>query len=137
MSYRDIAKVQLKVDEGTKFKPYRDTAGKLTIGTGRNLDDKGLSPQEVDFLLENDLNDAEYDARELFPTFDQLSDARKAVLINMAFNLGRERLRLFRKLRKAVDALDFESAYVEMVSSTWADQTGPRATRLAKQMKDG
>jgi lysozyme len=137
LTYRDIARAQLRVDEGVKPKPYRDTLGKLTIGVGRNLDDVGLSSEEISFLLENDITIAEGVAKELFPSFDQLSDARKAVLINMSFNLGRERLRLFRKLRKAVESQDFDSAYVEMISSQWADQVGVRATRLAKAMKDG
>jgi lysozyme len=137
LTYRDIVRAQLRVDEGVKPKPYRDTVGKLTIGVGRNLDDVGLSSDEISFLLENDITTAEGVAKELFPSFDQLSDARKAVLINMSFNLGRERLRLFRKLRKAVESQDFDSAYVEMISSQWADQVGVRATRLAKAMKDG
>jgi lysozyme len=136
-SYRDIARDQLRVDEGVKNKPYRDTAGKLTIGVGHNLDDDGLSPKAIAFLLEEDIDAAEYDARALFPNFDDLSDNRKAVLINMAFNLGPEGLSLFRKFRRAVTALDFDTAYVELVSSLWADQVGVRATRLAKQMKDG
>ena len=137
MSYRDIVRAQLRVDEGVKNKPYRDTKGKLTIGVGHNLDDKGLSPKAIAFLLEEDMDDAEYDARSLFPNFDDLSDARKAVLINMAFELGQEGLSLFRKFRKAVIAGDFDTAYVEMVSSLWADQVKVRATRLAKAMKDG
>ena len=137
MSYRDIARAQLRVDEGVKNKPYRDTKGKLTIGVGHNLDDKGLSPEAIAFILEKDIDDAEYDARSLFPNFDDLSDARKAVLIQMAFNLGSAGLTLFRKFRKAVAGQDFDSAYVEMVSSLWADQVGARAVRLAKAMKDG
>jgi GH24 family phage-related lysozyme (muramidase) len=40
VTYRDIAKAQLKVDEGIKSKPYRDSLGKWTIGVGRNLDDR-------------------------------------------------------------------------------------------------
>ena len=62
MTYRDIVKAQLKVDEGVKLKPYKDTVGKLTIGCGRNLDDIGISYTEVDYLLENDLNMAEVTA---------------------------------------------------------------------------
>jgi lysozyme len=137
VNYRDIAKAQLKIDEGTRLKPYRCTAGKLTIGVGRNLEDKGLSAREVDFLLENDLTDAERDARALFITFDKLSEARKAVLINMAVNLGRDRLAAFRKLRKAVEEEDWGEAARQMLDSLWASQVGPRATRLAKAMEVG
>lgn len=137
MNFREIAREQLRTDEGVKAKPYRDSVGKLTIGCGRNLDDVGLSSAEIAMLLENDIDRATVDAQALFPTFDELSDNRKAVLVNMTFNLGKERLGLFRKLRRAIAALDFNSAYVEMVSSQWADQVGARATRLAKLMKDG
>lgn len=137
MSHLDIARAQLRVDEGVKSKPYRDTVGKWTIGCGRNLDDVGLSPEEIDFLLDNDINRAEADAKDLFPTFDLLSDVRKAVLINLSFNIGKVRLAQFKKLRKAVTSEDYEQASVEMLTSLWADQVGQRANRLAKQMRDG
>lgn len=137
MTYRDIARAQLRVDEGVKSKPYRDTVGKLTIGCGRNLDDVGLSDDEIGLLLENDINRADETARKLFPGFDSLSDARKAVLVNMAFNLGETRLALFRKFKRAILEEDYEQASVEMLTSLWADQVGQRAFRLAKQMRDG
>jgi lysozyme len=135
MSYRDIAKAQIKVDEGVRFKVYRDSLGIETVGVGRNIRDKGLSMQEVDFLLDNDLSDAERDARAIFPTFDKLSDIRKAVLLNMSFNMGRERLSKFKKLRAAVQDEDWAEAARQMILSTWATQVGARATRLAKQME--
>lgn len=135
MTYRDIAKAQLKVDEGVRFKVYRDSLGIETIGVGRNIRDKGLSALEVDLLLENDLKDAEVDARALFPTFDKLTDIRKSVLLNLAFNLGRERLSKFKKLRAAVQDEDWAEAARQMLLSTWATQVGARATRLAKQME--
>ena len=135
MTYRDIAKAQIKVDEGVRFKVYRDSLGIETVGVGRNIRDKGLSMQEVDLLLDNDLTDAERDARAIFPTFDKLSDIRKAVLLNMSFNMGRERLSKFKKLRKAVQDEDWAEAARQMILSTWATQVGARATRLAKQME--
>ena len=45
-------------EEGMKLKPYRCPAGKLTIGVGRNLEDKGLSNEEALFLLQNDIIEA-------------------------------------------------------------------------------
>ena|SRR5678816_3388503 len=137
MTYRDIVRVQLKVDEGVRVKPYRDSVGKLTIGVGRNLDDVGISAKELEFLLDNDIDAAEKTAQTLFPSFDELSDARKAVLVNMAFNVGQARLSGFSKLRAAVERKDFEAASREMLDSGWASQVGPRATRLAAQMRNG
>lgn len=137
MTYRDIVRVQLKVDEGVRVKPYRDTVGKLTIGVGRNLDDVGVSAKELEFLLDNDIDAAERTARVLFTAFDDLSDARKAVLVNMAFNLGQARLSGFSKFRAAVERKDFDTASREMLNSGWATQVGSRATRLAAQMSAG
>lgn len=137
MKCRDICRAQLKIDEGKRNKPYRDTVGKLSIGIGRNLDDKGLSDEEIAYLLDNDITDAERDARHLFPTFDKLTEVRKAVLVNLCFNLGRERAAGFKKLRKAIQDEDWSQASRELVNSLWASQVGPRATRLAKQMELG
>ena len=137
MSYRDIAREQLRVDEDEKLKPYRCTEGALTIGVGRNLDAKGIRPDESALMLENDINDAEADARALVPSFDSLSEPQKAALVNMAFNLGRDRLRGFRKFLAAIAARNFEQAATEMMDSLWAAQVGARAKRLAKQIRIG
>jgi lysozyme len=137
VSHREIVKAQLRIDEDLRRFPYRDSVGKLTIGVGRNLDDVGLRPDEIDLMLENDIGEAEGDARELFPSFDALSDARKAVLLNMCFNLGRSRLSAFHKFRAAVADGDWERAAAEMIESKWAAQVGIRAQRLAKQMREG
>lgn len=137
MSYTDIVKAQLRVDEAVRAKPYKDTVGKLTIGVGRNLDDVGLRPDEIDYLLDNDVRVAEGDARTLFTNFPTLSDNRKAVLVNMSFNLGRERLAQFHMFRQAVLAEDFSKAADEMLDSAWAKQVGLRAARLSKMMREG
>ena len=137
MKARDILRNQLRVDEGVRLKPYRDTVGKLTIGCGRNLDDVGISMEEVAYMLDNDITEAERVARTLFTNYDSLSEVRKAVLSNMAFNLGQPRLAAFRKLRKAVQEEDWAEASRQMLQSLWASQVGARATRLAKQMEVG
>lgn len=137
MTYREITKAQLRIDEGWKAKPYRDSVGKLTAGCGRNLDDIGLHDDEISLMLDNDLVSAEATAKTLFPSFDSLSDNRKAALLNMAFNLGQERLAGFHDFRTAIAAEDFEKASAAMLDSRWAAQVGARATRLAKQIREG
>lgn len=136
MTYRDIAKAQLRLDEGCKAKPYRDTVGKLTAGIGRNLDDVGLRDNEIALMLENDVQDAERVARGLVPGFDKLGENRKAVLLNMAFNLG-PRLGAFVETLRHVNAGEFDKAADSMLDSLWAKQVGARADRLAKMMKEG
>lgn len=137
MNYRDIARAQLKVDEGEKLKPYHCTAGALTIGVGRNLDAKGIRPDESALMLENDIRDAEADARYLFKGFDFLSENRKAVLLNMSFNLGRDRLSGFQRFISAVGQGNYSGAAKEMEDSAWFRQVGDRAKRLQKQMREG
>lgn len=137
MNFRDICRTHLKVDEGVRSKLYRDSLGIWSIGVGRNVQEKGLRPDEIDLLLSNDMADAELDARALFPGFDDLSENRKAALLNMSFNLGRDRLAGFRNMRAAVLAGDFDRAADEMLSSKWASQVGDRAKRLAQMMMEG
>jgi lysozyme len=140
MSHRELVRAQLKIDEGTIPHAYMDSEGYWTIGVGRLIDKRlggHLRPDEIDFLLDNDIARAEVDAKALIPSFDELSDVRKAVLVNMAFNLGRERLAAFQRFREAVAAQEWARAAGEMLDSRWAEQVGIRAQRLAKQMMEG
>jgi lysozyme len=136
LSYRDIVKYQLRIDEGVKNRPYKDSVGKLTIGVGRNLDDVGVNDDEIDLMLENDLDEAERTVRRvLVGAWDDLNDARKAVLCNMAFNLGFDRLSGFKKLIAAVREGRYADAADEMLTSKWAEQVGLRAVRLSAAMR--
>jgi lysozyme len=138
--YLEMAREALKRDEGVVAHAYFDSEGFITIGCGRLIDKRlggGLSDDEINYLLNNDLFRAEKTARALFAGFDRLSEARKAVLVNMAFNLGQTRLAGFQRLREAVKEQDWEQAAKEMLDSRWAKQVGNRAVRLANQMRQG
>lgn len=137
MSYRDQLRPILAADEGVKNKPYRCTAGKLTIGIGRNLDDVGLSQDEIGLLLENDIARAEMSARRLVPAFDALSDGRKVALVSMAFNLGEVGLSKFTNTLSSINKGQWATAAAGMRASLWAQQVGARAERLAKMMERG
>lgn len=109
MTYsHDALAVELIRDEDEKFKVYRCTANRRTIGIGRNLDDVGISKAEtaalgitLDSVLKNGITKAQ--SRALFandiaacerqldaklPWWRMLSDVRQRVLLNMCFNLG-------------------------------------------------
>ncbi len=128
---------QLILHEGMRLKPYRCTAGKLTIGVGRNLDDVGLQADEVRLLLRNDIAVAVAVVRSCVPNYGRLSDKRQRVLIDMAFNLGGRGFRAFVSMRSAVAEGDFEAAAREMERSKWAGQVGARAKTLATMMRQG
>jgi lysozyme len=128
---------QLKRDESTRLKPYTDTVGKLTIGTGRNLTDVGISNDESDYLLANDIARTEAELLKALPWTASLDDARQSALINMGFNLGVPGLLEFRHTLGLIQSGDYEAASDEMLNSRWAAQVGARAHRLALQLKTG
>lgn len=134
---RDRLANRLMGDEGISLKPYRCTDGRLTVGVGRNLDDKGISRAEAMAMLQNDIDDAIKDARAVVGNFDELNDARQEVLANMALNLGRTRLAGFKKMIAALAVLDFNEASAQMLDSKWASDVKGRAIRLAREMRDG
>jgi len=54
----DLEKVKkrLIVEEGKKHFPYRCSANKITIGVGRNLEDRGVSDITIDQMLDEDID---------------------------------------------------------------------------------
>lgn len=128
---------QLKRDEGLRLKPYRDSVGKLTIGYGRNLDDEGISQQEAEMLLSDDVQAVGNQLHGLLPWTDGLDEARRGVLLNMAFNMGIYGLMQFKNTLGLIQQGDYLGAAVAMRQSKWAEQVGPRAERLAIQMETG
>lgn len=134
--FYDMIERQLVRDEGLRLKPYTDSVGKLSIGVGRNLDDNGITEAEAFRMLRTDVLTAESEVSAL-KCYRALNDARKAVLVNMVFNLGISRFLGFQKMIAAMNAGDFERAAAEMLDSKWAAQVHDRARRLSEQMTKG
>lgn len=128
---------QLKKHEGLRLKPYTDTVGKLTLGIGRNLEDKGITEQEALFMLNNDVDYFYSKLCQRIGWMKKLDDARQNVLVNMAFNLGIAGLMTFKKMLLACEHGNFKIAATEMLNSKWAEQVGYRANELAEQMRTG
>lgn len=128
MTYdREALKSELVRDEGLRLKAYRCTAGKQTIGVGRNLDDVGILPHERErlgitttgciargitreiamALLDSDIDRFEADLDRDLPWWRRLDPVRQRVLLNMAFNLGLRGLLGFRNTLRAIQAGDY------------------------------
>jgi lysozyme len=127
--------LQLTTHEGLRLKPYRCPAGKLTIGIGRNLEDKGITEQEARMLLENDIQECLEDITPLFDDFDALPEPVRQVLVDMRFNLGPGGFRQFKKMIAAVNERNFTEAAAQMKDSRWYRQVGNRAETLTAMMK--
>jgi lysozyme len=132
---------QLNRDEGRKGTVYKDSLGLWTIGVGRLVDPSkpgsGLRDDEMDYLLRNDINDRIDALTRALPWFQDLDDARKGVLLNMAFQLGTQGLLGFVNTLAKIKEGDYSTAATMMLQSRWASQTPERANRLAKQMASG
>ncbi|MBF0189041.1 MAG: lysozyme [Magnetococcales bacterium] len=128
---------QLALHEGVRLKPYRCSAGKITIGIGRNIEENGISYPEAQMLLANDISRVLVELSTTFHWFRNLDEVRKRVLVDMCFNLGLSRLMKFRRMLSALELGGFTTASIEMVDSRWARQVGERAKRLAKMMRTG
>lgn len=131
-------KSQLVRHEGLRLKPYRCTAGKLTIGVGRNLDDCGISQKEAYALLDNDIRNCEQQLLDEIPViYDALDEVRQSVLLNMCFNLGLKGLLGFNNTLAFIAAGDWERAANGMLASKWAKQVGLRAIELSEMIRKG
>jgi len=128
---------QLIDHEGLELKPYRCTAEKLTIGVGRNIEDRGITEDEARYLLKNDIKIVEDELLEKKPVVAGLDAVRQRVLVDMGFNLGIPTLLKFQNMWAAIEEEDFETAAEEAMDSRWAKQVGRRAERLCQAMATG
>lgn len=129
---------QLIGDEGIRLKPYVDTAGKLTIGIGRNLTDRGISQAEAYFLASNDIIEVCAELDKALPWWTRLDSVRQMVLADMAFNMGVTKLVADNpRMLAACEAGDYASAANEMLIGPWHEEVGARATRLSEAMRSG
>ena len=129
----------LKRHEGVESHVYRCSAGFETIGAGRNISKSGLglSDDEVDYLLENDIVRVIKELSSEYPWFKDLDDVRKDAIIDISFNLGATRLRGFERALAAMDAADYKTASLEFLDSKWSRDVKGRSTELAYMIEMG
>ena len=142
---RARAKDLIRHHEGFRDEPYKDSLGFWTAGVGHLIRDSDpplddpcwRDPGFLDRLY--DLDFAEH--LNIAPTFvgrdcfEALPEDAQVVLIDMAFNLGVEKLAKFRRLRAGIQAGDFQLAARSMRESRWFEQVGRRGERLVGMME--
>lgn len=129
----------IKFDEGCMVKPYVCSAGKLTIGYGRNLQEVGITEKEAEHLLQNDLERVELEFMSMFgqERITKMGEVRAAALQNMLFQLGFRKFRGFVKMLDAIDQGNYALAADEALDSRWAKQTPERAKRITHMLHYG
>lgn len=121
----------IKRHEGMRLATYEDTLGVPTIGYGHALKagesyPDGIDQNKADTLLLSDLAVAYSDAKLLVPKMDTFCEARQAVLIDLAFNLGHHKLTQFVRFLEACNAEKWTMAAYELRNSEWFTQVGER-----------
>ena len=137
---RDKLIEMLKVHEGVETYAYRCSENKITIGVGRNVDKAGglgLSDDEVDYLLQNDIDRVISELESEYDWFSDLDDIRQDAMIDISFNLGQTRLRSFKKALLAMSEGDWDNAADQFMDSRWSEQVGIRAKNLTNMIRSG
>lgn len=147
----DELKLVLEDHEGRKNRVYKCSSGKRTIGVGHNIEAKGLpdnieafledegyiTDDMIDELLTMDIDDAESDARKLYPNFGSFSTKRKIALIDFVFNVGYGTAKTFVNTNKAINQGKWEKAAEGLLNSKYARQVGRRAEDIADMLIEG
>lgn len=127
----------LEKEEGFRARPYRCTAGALTVGFGTNLD-AGITRRQAEALMTLEIEEDILPVlRKNLPWFDTLNEVRQTVLISMAYQMGTKGLLGFKTTLMYIGQGNYAAAATQMLSSKWARQTPNRARRQAEMMRTG
>lgn len=135
-AWRELVE-RVKKHEGFSSKPYKCPAGKLTIGFGRNIEDNGITKDEAEYLLINDVASARDELQKTIPWVDTMSIRRQYVLVEMVFNMGIAKFKQFKKMIEYCRTGDYDKAAEQALDSAWHKQVGKRAEVLAQVLKEG
>jgi lysozyme len=130
--------------EGCRLTAYPDPmthSDPWTIGYGHTGSDvyPGVvwTQQQADDQLAADVARCTGQVLSAIPWAAGLNDARQAVLIGMAYQLGLGGLVAFHNTLSSIQSSDWQRARDGMLNSVWAQQTPRRAGILAQQMLTG
>ena len=75
----------LKRHEGVRYKVYMCSAGYETIGVGRNISESGLglSDDEIEYLLVNDIRRCRKELTQEYEWFSSLDSVRQDAIIDL------------------------------------------------------
>ncbi len=133
---RERIRQQLILHEGIVLdKPYRCTSNKLTIGVGRNLDDRGISETTAMQMLDEDIDIVYEELQKVFEDFTDMPEIVQESLVDLAFNMGTPTLLKFKAAVRALKAQQWGTAADEILDSRYARQVGQRAQTVADNIR--
>ncbi len=127
-------KEMIKQDEGLVLKPYQDTLGYWTFGYGQRID--MLDKDDAEYFLNKRILEAT-DWLNRSTWYRRLDDVRKAVCVNIVYNLGITGFMGFTNFIYALKVFNYDRAETELLDSKAAKQLPARYSRLANMIKTG
>lgn len=137
----------LKKEEGFRPKAYYCTEHYPTIGYGFKCGEK-LDPLPKDEMTEKEgldklkklvisLDETMLKNPDLYRAYSPCNEARKAILLSMAYQIGIYGLLKFKKLLAALEQSDYKTASEQVLDSLAARQTPKRWQRNSDQIRTG
>lgn len=139
-AFRDKVRRLISLHEGRIPFAYQDSLGYWTIGVGHLIDQRkgGRLPEHIiDALLDHDIDEHARGLENAHPWVADLDPVRRAVLYDMAFNLGVAGLLKWPIFLGQVRRKEWDAAAANMLATKWATQVKGRARRLAAMMRTG
>lgn len=133
----------IKRHEGLRLTPYKCPTGHWTVGYGHNLEVHGepipdeISRERAEQYLMQDIVNARHDLESNFSWYGNLSDARRAALIDLCFNMGIGALLGFKRMLEWLRQGFYGQAKIELLDSRYARQVGGRAREIAQMIETG
>ena len=121
--------------EPTDLMIIQDNWGKLKVTFGYGF--TNLTESEAELVLKYRIAHIRIELEDKLPVFNRLSQNRREVLIEMAYQMGVTGLLKFKNMIQALNDRDYDRASREMIDSRWAKQTPKRAIELMKKLRKG
>lgn len=141
----ELVKEDLIRHEGYVAEIYLDSENLPTFGIGHLVTENDMeytwpvgtpvTDERILQVFHDDCNVAYSDACTLVLNFAGQSVDAQRVIVNMAFNLGRNRLGKFKKFLSAVNEGNYDKAADEMIDSKWYRQVKTRGVELVEIMR--
>ena len=132
----DIAK-KLLIDKINQLKDSDIGEGNYTLLVGYDIEADGLPDWAAKELLARVLNETQTELIKNLSFWHKLDFTRKAVLVDMSYNMGWPTLSTFKNMLSALDEGDYEEAAKQQKDSKWYEQVGFRSKKLNEAMRTG
>jgi lysozyme len=131
----DLVKKRLLDFEGMVLTAYRCKSNLLTIGVGRQIENRGITEEEALYLLENDIKETIAQLDKHWAVWTSFPPKAQHVCVDLVFNMGINTFMSFRKTRSYMELGEWEKAGDELLNSQYAKQVGRRAIFNSEELK--